>query len=252
MEIKDNNKKFYIEKTNNINIDGEIDNIIEDKKYTTIDFLFKKNEKINEISSNVFTNNNKTKFQSDYSKTLKIKIQKIGVNKNKINRNLNNQNELVTIPPAQNNQKDINSINTNINTNLLYNIKINKEFNEENKFLNSINKSNIFKVNLNTSNNRNNNNLLQSYEERGFLYNSNATYFDNDGDFFNEEGFNKNKGRRNRIGEYRPGPDYNKVIGMYNSDINNLSIDKETLKKEMEEIEKIEFQKIIFGGKKSK
>ena len=39
---------------------------------------------------------------------------------------------------------------------------------------------------------------------------------------------------------------------MYNSDINNLSIDKETLKKEMEEIEKIEFQKIIFGGKKSK
>ena len=139
-----------------------------------------------------------------------------------------------------------------INVELLKSININKEEIDENAFLNSINKPTILKSNFKAAKDSKNNNLPTVYDERGFIYNSSGTYFDNDGDFFNEEGFDRNKGRHDRLGEYLPGPDFNHELGMYNEDIKKLSFDVDQLKKEIEDKEKIEFEKIKLEGKESK
>ena len=96
------------------------------------------------------------------------------------------------------------------------------------------------------------NNLPQTFDERGYLYNTSATYVDNDDDYFNEEGFDKNKGRHNRLGVYEPGANFNNELSMYNNDINNLSIDKDTLKKEISDEENMDFEKSALEGKESK
>ena len=150
-------------------------------------------------------------------------------------------------------EKDNNNINNIENMKLLESINDNNdEIRDENEFMNSINKSTTLKINLHYLDDNKYNNKLTSYDDRGFIYNSNASYYDNDGVYFDENGYDKNKGRHDRLGEYQPGPDFNEELGMYNNDINNLSFDKEKLKKEVEEKDEIEFQKIKMEGKESK
>ena len=201
-------------------------------------------------------NDDSPKFNLDNSRTIKIKTQKrkesFLKSVNNIDNNLINEDNILKSLEQPKNNKYIDSTNRTLNLDVLKNIKINNEPQDENVFLNSINKSTILKVNLNSSANANNNNLPQTFDERGYLYNSNATYFDNDGVYFNEEGFDKNKGRHNRLGEYEPGPNFNNELGMYNDDINNLSFDKDTLKKEISDKENMEFEKIVLEGKESK
>ena len=178
-------------------------------------------------------------------------------NKNEPDNNNNKSNKNINISKSNANsyikEGDDDDSNDITNLKLLKTNDINNnEIRDENEFLNSINKSTILKINLHQSEDHKYNNIPISYDERGFVYNSNASYYDNDGVYFDEDGYDKNKGRHDRLGEYQPGPDFNEEFGMYNNDINNLSFDKDTLKKALDQKEEIEFQKLKIEGKESK
>ena len=249
--------KFSVQKINDMILDHSKFSIIDDKKNKTFNCSVKKFKKIENYPSKSLTYNkiieDTPKINLESSRTIKLKSQKredsIFTTINKKNNILSNEDNNIKSSLKAINENHSDPTNISLNLDLLKNININHETKDENEFYNSINKSTILKVNFHSSDK--NNNLPQTFDERGFLYNSNATYFDNDGDFFNEEGFDKNKGRHNRLGEYQPGPNFNNELGMYNDDINNLSFDKATLKNELDEKEDVEFQKIVLEGKES-
>lgn len=277
------NPKFSIEKKDNIFIENlnnsKIPSSIINK---TFDSEIKKEQ---ENTRPKYYTYNKNDTRRDNQKTIKIITQKrvdseISTIK-KTNNSFNNDSNLFNSNGDKNNQNEPdnnnNKNNKNINisksnaysyikegdddddSNDITNLKLlktndinNNEIRDENEFLNSINKSTILKINLHQSEDHKYNNIPISYDERGFVYNSNASYYDNDGVYFDEDGYDKNKGRHNRLGEYQPGPDFNEEFGMYNNDINNLSFDKDTLKKALDQKDEIEFQKLKMEGKESK
>ena len=248
--------QFSIEKIDNISLLKTNNSVFIDKKNQTFDTNIKlSNNNLNK--SMEFFTYNKTRIIPEKTKVIRITTQKRQDNTlSTINKSHDSNNLIIndSKPNIENNNIIRNEENNDslINLELLKSININKEEKDENAFLNSINKPTILKSNFKLPKDRKYNNLPKVYDERGFIYNSNGTYFDNDGDFFNEDGFDRNKGRHDRLGEYLPGPDFNHELGMYNEDIKNLSFDENQLKKEIEDKEKIEFEKIKLEGKESK
>ena len=252
---------FSIEKTENISFDksnGEILNSSKINKTVNYNIRTKEKEYSEEPKFNTYNNLN---ISSDKSKNIKIITQRSDGNiLSSINKSTNSSlmDEQISDSVKVNKQKVTKNVNTspqnegNENFNLASSATIRPRGRDENEFLNSINKTSILNIRLTSTKDDKYNNLPQTYDERGYIYNSNATYFDNDGDFYDENGFDKHKGRHDRFGDYKPGPGFNKEIGMYTEDINNLSFSEEQLKKEIEEKEKLEFEKIKLEAKESK
>ena len=256
---------FSIEKIDNISLDKSFDGISNND-----------NNHANKTSNSIITtekknntNNRLFKIQTyhklntsiDRNKQLKIISQKnddnilSSISKSNISYatddnildltkdNKSNIENIIITPSKTDPKKNSNMLNSNNGNSIRR---------DKNEFLNSINKTTILNIKLTSSQDQKYNNLPQSFDDRGYTYNSNATYFDNDGEFFDENGFDKHKGRHDRFGDYIPGPGFNKEIGMYTDDINNLSFNEEQLKKEIEEKERLEFEKIKLEGKESK
>lgn len=91
-------------------------------------------------------------------------------------------------------------------------------------------------------------------DERGLYISGDGSIYDNDGTCFNnEDGLDEHGGKYNKFGEYINGANFNANIGMYDDEIKNCIFnDENQLKKEVEERQKIEFEKIKNEAIKSK
>ena len=244
-----NDPKFSIQKSIIINLTNSSKEI-QKKKLTYNPFLdFEDNLKI--TSPKYFSDDKKNLYSEDKNNIrININTQKREESMiSSINQSIKNKNYNYNLFETYSSQQDTNNIKQNLE--LLKSLNIRSQNKDENEFLNSVNKSNILRITFH-SNSKQVNNLPRGLDERGYLYNSDGTFFDTDGNYYNKEGFDKNKGRRNYLGDYIPGPDFNEEYGMYNKDINNLSFDKERLKMEIEDKDRIEFEKIKLEGKESK
>ena len=254
-----NDYTFSIEKKDNILLEKQIDQKFEDKhNKTTNPFFRSESKKQNiEIKFSTYDKQNKT---IDNNRTIKLVTQKREDSTiSSINKSYNssfvdlNIFDLTTDDKNKKKEKYNNkSMIIQPNLDILTSINVKKGQRDENEFLNSINKTSIINEKFTSPNNQKTDNLLTTYDERGYIYLTDGTFFDIDGTHFNEEGFDMNKGRHDRFGEYIPGPDFNNELGMYNNDIQNISFDDETLKKEIEDKEKNEFEKIKLEAKESK
>ena len=90
-------------------------------------------------------------------------------------------------------------------------------------------------------------------DERGLYISGDGSIYDNDGTCFNnEDGLDEHGGKYNEFGEYINGANFNANIGMYDDEIKNCVLNENQLKKEVEERQKIEFEKIKNEAIKSK
>lgn len=245
--------KFSIQKVNDIIIKKRTNNLNITENNKNFQFLSRTTEKKDKDFYETFTYNKfNTTIQSPIIKDNSQKreenlISTIPKSKN-INIKLNNKESFL----SSNKSEVINNIDTNSDTYLLNTNELKTKKRDESEFFNSINKTSILKMNIKSEDDKKFHKEFRTFDERGFVYNSNATYIDNDGETFNEYGFDKNNGRYDNLGIYIPGPNYNEQFNMYNDDIKNLSFDDVALSKEIEEKEKIEFEKIKMEGKESK
>ena len=130
---------------------------------------------------------------------------------------------------------------------------------------NSISNNKNVSIKINNHNNKNQINKESSkgdskesddsrfLDERGLYISGDGSIYDNDGNFFNnEDGLDEHGGKYNKFGEYINGSNFNENIGMYDDEIKNSLFNENELKKEVEEKQKIEFEKIKNEAIKSK
>ena len=146
--------QFTIQKLENIILEGS--NVLKNKsnKNNAFDSVIKTLDKIENSSLKLLTYNKKNddspKLYLDNSRTIKIKTQKhkesFLKSVNNIDNNLINGDNILKSYEQSKNKKYNESTNRILNLDILTNININNEPQDENVFLNSINKSTILNL----------------------------------------------------------------------------------------------------------
>ena len=121
-----------------------------------------------------------------------------------------------------------------------------KNTNIEKKNLFNINSNNTFRIKTSTNkSNEKHSDQSRFLDDRGLYISEDGSIFDNDGSSFNkDDGLDEYGGKYDRFGQYLNGKNFNVDIGMYNEDIENSLLNVNELKKEVEEKNEIEFEKI--------
>ena len=121
-----------------------------------------------------------------------------------------------------------------------------KNSNKEKKNLFTINSNSTFRIKTSTNkSNEKHSDQSRFLDDRGLYISEDGSIFDNDGSSFNkDDGLDEYGGKYDRFGQYLNGKNFNVDIGMYNEDIENSLLNVNELKKEVEEKNEIEFEKI--------